>query len=157
MGAFASEISKRYGCLVVVFEPIFFDKIPKLQNVIVVDKAIGGKSGHALFNIRNDSTGMFQESEVSKIVSVIGIEDVLAGFPDRQIDLLKLNVEGMEFDILEAILEKGLAKRFVSIQVQFHSFIPDCESRLKSIREGLLKTHEMQWGKDWWFESWKLK
>ena len=44
-----------------------------------------------------------------------------------------------------------------NIQVQFHDFVLDAESRMKSIQADLRKTHELTYQYDFVWENWKLK
>jgi hypothetical protein len=73
------------------------------------------------------------------------------------VDLLKLNIEGAEYDVLDRIIELNLLPHIKNIQIQFHRFVPDCERRRNVIRNYLSKTHTCVWNYDWIWEGWKLK
>ncbi len=74
-----------------------------------------------------------------------------------QVALLKINIEGGEYDLLERLLETGLVGQFQHLQVQFHRFVPDAEKRRDFIRTGLAHSHEERWCYPWVWESWTLK
>ena len=70
-------------------------------------------------------------------------------------DLVKINIEGMEFDILPYILANGCTDCYY--QIQFHDFVSGAEEKREAIRETLRKTHDEMWCYDWVWESWKPK
>ena len=40
-----------------------------------------------------------------------------------KIDLLKINIEGGEYEVLENLIENDLIKNIDNIQIQFHDFV----------------------------------
>ena len=75
----------------------------------------------------------------------------------RKIDLLKINIEGGEFDIIPAIIESGDVKNVSYLQIQFHNFITHANEQRIIIRNQLAITHLEIWNYDFVWESWKLK
>lgn len=153
-GEFALDVLRRYGCYVTVFEPIsvFAEMIRNSlrswgDRIEVVNAAIGGKARLEEFHIQNDSTGIFSTSQRVEGCPILDVADVLNEFPS--VDLLKLNIEGMEFEVLERIIELDLVGKLKNIQVQFHPVAPDCEARYKAIRSDLLKTHKLTLDHGW--------
>ena len=71
-------------------------------------------------------------------------------------DLLKLNIEGGEFSVLEALLDRDLVKKIGNIQVQFHGCIPDAAARRDKIRERLAATHHLTYDAPFVWENWEL-
>ncbi len=161
-GDFAAKIHERYGCTVVVLEPIreFFEKICERfkdnKKVSVINCAIGPKSGDETFFIKGTMTGKFTEGD-AEVVNVRSMSFLSPFIRHDRISLLKLNTEGSEFDVLDDIIENQLVTRFDNIQVQFHKVIPDAEKRRDAIRERLKETHEEQWCFPWCWESWRIK
>jgi FkbM family methyltransferase len=80
-------------------------KLNQLDGVSPVPKAVGAKKGSAELYIHERNVGGHSfypaqaSSQKSVTVEVIDLDTVLDGFPD-QVDLLKLDCEGAEFDIL---------------------------------------------------------
>jgi hypothetical protein len=68
-----------------------------------------------------------------------------------------VNIEGGEYELLEAMLQQGLAGRVRYFQIQFHDHVPGAEERAGRIRQGLAATHELQWSFPWIWESWRRK
>lgn len=159
-GDFAVKIAEKYGCFVAVFEPIsdyaqnIFLRIGT-SKITVYNCAIGDSIRTQNIHRSDNSTGFFSKSSVSGEVSVKKLRDFLIGGID--IDLLKLNIEGSEFEVLEDILQSGTAKQFKNIQVQFHKVVPDYEARYEAIRAKLLKTHELTYDFPWHWQNFRLK
>ena len=65
--------------------------------------------------------------------------------------------EGGEFEFFEKILSSNLALKFDNIQVQFHDFVPDSDSRMKQIQNELSKTHFLTYQFEYVWENWKRK
>ena len=75
------------------------------------------------------------------------------------VKLMKLNIEGGEYDILEYLIKTGNITRFENLQIQFHD-IPEIngEQRMIKIQNELQKTHELEWAyRPFIHESWKIK
>lgn len=164
-GNFANEICRKYGCDVLILEPVnkFLDIIQKRfqgsGKIVILPVALCGTySGIIDIHVQNDSTGAFAgSSEIEQCVSVSVERLFKAIIRDKIVDLMKLNIEGLEFEVLEQMLELGLHLRVKNIQVQFHTCAPNYEARWKAIREGLLKTHELTFDAPWCWENYRLK
>ena len=81
-------------------------------------------------------------------------EKELAG---RTVDLMKVNIEGGEYELLEHLIAKGLVPRIRNIQVQFHEdVIPRAARRMERIQSSLAKTHHLTWQERFIWENWEL-
>jgi FkbM family methyltransferase len=156
-GRWLKEISDRYGCKITAFEPCraFYekclDRFVLYPKVTVIHAALGGSDRHETIGVQNDSTGIFCENKTERI----NVVSVVEFTKFKQYDLIKLNVEGMEFEILEALLDADAVTRFKNIQVQFHRCVPDCDRRLERIRERMSRTHSLTYCQDWVWENWE--
>jgi len=161
-GEFAKRLAAKYNCRVLMFEPIDhcdFSKIskanPRLKRYSV---AIGGRSENKMFSIQNDSSGQFGTSGPKTEVRVLSVLDAMTLTGCRGGDLLKINIEGMEYELLEHLIENDLCKCFDNIQVQFHTNAPDWKIRLAKIHAGLNRTHNVTWGTHMMLHvNWKRK
>lgn len=75
----------------------------------------------------------------------------------KQIDLLKINIEGGEFPLLEHLLNSELMVKINHLQVQFHDFAEDAVSRRDLIRRKLVITHTQEWCYPFVWESWRRR
>ncbi len=77
----------------------------------------------------------------SVVVRIRRITDVIDALSVRQVDLLKLNIEGGEYEVLDCLLKAGYLERITNLQVQFRSFSDDSERRRNAIQDLLRSTH----------------
>ena len=119
---------------------------------------LSSKSGWFEINLNNNESSfkkvglgdISQEAEVrsiTKVATELGIE---------KIDLIKINIEGGEFDLLPEIIDSGLIKRIKYIQVQFHNFDAEAADARFRIRSMIKQTHREMWNYDFVWESWEL-
>ena len=165
IGDYAEDVYKKFGCQIFVFEPVpsFFNQCVERFSgnplVTCLNYGLSSKSGWFEIILNNnqssfnkaDLTGIKQKAEVrsiSEVVSELGIE---------KIDLIKINIEGGEFDLLPAIIDSGLISRITYIQVQFHNFDPNAIEARSKIRQALEKTHREMWNYEFLWESWELR
>lgn len=156
-GEFANSVERRYGCKVWMFEPIFEFPLLYSSKLIWFRCAVGARSGIERFGVGDDWTGKYlaDDKHEKRIVPVLGISDVMCDI--SHVDLLKLNVEGMEYEILEEMWNADIYEKFGNIQVQFHQNVPDFQERYENIAVALRHSHELEWRTPFIWESWKLK
>lgn len=161
-GNFSLEISRKYACRIIAFEPIALmahvaaARLIAYPKVNVYTLGIGGRTRTESFHHKGDMTGMNSEGCTSEEVKIRDVVEVLDEFGLTSVDLLKLNVEGMEYEVLERILDAGLAPRFKNLQVQPHAFT-GAEARWDAIKDRLSATHELEYDAPWCWTGWKLK
>jgi FkbM family methyltransferase len=98
-------------------------------------------------NIQGRSVGsgsgagfMPDESDNILIRDFVEFVDELA--IDR-IDLLKVNIEGPAYDLIEHLDRAGILQNIHELQIQAHDFEDDCFDRLLSMHRILSKTHRL--------------
>ncbi len=162
-GNWSMEIWKRYGCRIFAFEPMmpfYWNCLRNLSpvGVAVLPYGLGDCPRITEFLVHGSMSGMFgNELDESVEVEIISLHEFLSQMKIDMVDLIKLNVEGMEFEILEHIIAGGLQASFRNIQVQFHSNAPKAEERWHEIRFALEKTHEITFHEVWCWTNFKLK
>ena len=166
-GNFAADVFCKFGCRIEVFEPVgpFADGVEDrfAQNPLVTVHrfGLGGES-------RRDSI-LVDEGASSAVLTPVGVEaereeieirdvvEVMDSLDRDEIDLLKINIEGGEYELLERLLSTGRASRIHHLQIQFHPRVPDAEPRRRAIQEGLSETHRQMWDYPWIWESWERR
>ena len=73
----------------------------------------------------------------------------------QRIDLMKINIEGEEFNLLPRLLDSSLVQICRNLQIQFHDFVENSEILRKNMRSELEKTHHMTYDYFIW-ENWEL-
>lgn len=157
-GNWAAAITEKYNCNILVFEPLstYANQIRerlKGKKVLVVQAALSNKDEVVLMAPGGDASSIFIDGENKEEVQCVSVEDVMSRF--SEVDLMKINIEGSEYDLLEAMIAYGLHTKVKNIQVQFHRFIEDCAERRDAIQSELAKTHKLTWHYDWIWENWE--
>jgi len=158
-GQFASDIYARFRCRVHVYEPIEeFASIIERRFAANPDIAIhkyglaGSKREENLY-VDEDATSSMVDSGKLQQVSLASVVDEVDAVGD--IALMELNIEGGEYEVLEALIASGRIKRIRYLQIQFHDFVPNAVDRRQSVLEGLSSSHSVQWVYPFLWESWK--
>jgi FkbM family methyltransferase len=160
-GDWAAAINGSYGCGVYVFEPIpqycaqirlRFDKNPA---VTVFEFGLAAQSGVETISIAGESSSIHRGGGRQIQIRLEAIGDFLRQHPLEQIDLMKINIEGAEYALLDHMLAVGLAERCVDLQIQFHDFVPDALERRATIRRQLARTHALTYDYPFVWENWR--
>jgi FkbM family methyltransferase len=169
-GEWASLFAADHACRIFSYEPTpeFFHiargRLFPFENVTVKNYGLGAKTELRTFRIKGGMTGPWADNGPTEIVELVAIDEELKRLGVEWVDLAKINIEGSEYDLMEAILNEGLAPRFRNLQIQYHG-IPDLnpQERWKKIRERLAETHTLEYGDpsmsfvDNSFEGWSRK
>ena len=163
-GNWANEIYKKYGSNIYVFEPIdsfcniINEKFINNDSITVLNFGLSNKNEKASMSIDADSSGIFnlkgknlQEIELKNISEFI-IENNI-----KIIDLMKINIEGGEYDLLLELIKNKHILNIKNIQVQFHDFIDNAIIKREKIQLKLRLTHDMIYNYEFVWENWKLK
>lgn len=164
-GDFASAVSSRYDCKVYIFEPVpeFHQKcMERFQDESkVVCFNYGLSSEDNLLEIglaENSSSFASPHAQGATLqVRVRSIVECIRELGLDRIDLMKINIEGGEFDVLPALIKSGDIEKVRYIQIQFHNFVDNAAKRRDAIRAALANTHSEMWNYTFVWESWKLK
>jgi FkbM family methyltransferase len=162
-GQWASDIFGRYGCTIHVFEPVpaFADNIRRRfsRNPRIHVHSFGLAAAGRVVRMYEaaDSSSLFQRSRNNIVVKLTGIAEFLEEEGIGQIDLMKINIEGGEYDLLEFLIERGLTYRIHDLQIQFHDFVDEAERRMYAIQQHLARTHYQTYAYEFVWENWRLK
>ena len=169
-GAFAENIYNKYKSNIYIFEPLpnFINEIrgkfKENNKVRVFDYGVGGKTEDLVMVISEDASYLVSHREVENIegknTSTVKIKSFKDAYDETEvdkIDLMKINVEGAEYEIMQNIFDNDLVSKINNFQIQFHNVTNDSERLLLDIREKLSETHTLDWKFDWVWENWSLK
>ena len=164
-GQWASDIYCKYACKLFIFEPskIYYHKL--------VDKFTPNKDFQVFqfgLSSSNQKLKLFQQKDGSSIhiskqdgkFELIELKDASEFLNQTSIisiDLMKINIEGGEYDLLEHLIKTGWIDKIINIQVQFHDFVENAEARMLAIQNDLAKTHELTYQYKFVWENWRLK
>ena len=150
-GEWASEIYKRYQCKMVLIEPGPW-VLDCQEWARVINKAAGTKDGVQKYGGDFYYTSSFEPGE--KEYKTFDINSLLSRFDE--IALLKMNIEGAEYDLLGHIYRAGMVSRIKDLQIQFHLVeSEDSMMRYEVISELLSETHSPTWEYPFCWENWR--
>jgi len=167
IGNFAADIFCKYNCNIYIFEPVteLYEKIkvrfgnnPKVK---VFHAGLSDISSTATISVSGTSSSIFKknsdEMEKSQEIKLISVVDFIKNHGIKEIDLMKINIEGGEYSLLESLIKHNLLDITRYYQIQFHNFIPDAKEKRENIRTELSKTHRLLWDYPFVWESWEAK
>ena len=163
-GQWASDIFGRYACTVHVFEPVpaFADRIAArfAANPRVVPHPYGlaGSSRDAYIALHADGSSVIDRGDREQVpIRLVGVDEAFAALELGEVDLMKVNIEGLEYELVERLLETGFLARVRDLQVQFHDFVPDAEQRMRALRRRLAATHTLTYDFPFVWENWRRR
>jgi FkbM family methyltransferase len=160
IGDFASDIFSKYLCTVYVFEPVkrFADVIrarfANNKKIHTYEYALAEKNETRAINL-DDAASSFYRGTPNTEIKVREFGEVMNELGVKEIDLLKINIEGGEYELLPHLIHTGWIKKIKAFQVQFHEFYPDADKKMAEIHAELEKTHRMTWGFHYIWENWE--
>lgn len=163
-GNFAAEIYARYACKIKVFEPVpdFVEymrkRFHKNPDIEIYGIGLGGHTSTESMSINSVSSSVYRKVGAETIdIHIVNIVEWLEENRLEDISLMKINIEGGEYELLEKFIESKYIDKCNEILIQFHNFFPDAEKRMKEIQTKLSKTHELTFQYPFIWENWKLK
>lgn len=162
-GQWTSDIFSKYCCNIYVFEPVtaYYKAIKKRfqhnKKIRVFPFGLAEENKKVILGVDENSSSMFKGNCVREVATLHNFKDFLSAHQISNIDLIKINIEGAEYDLLDSIINEGLQFCITDIQVQFHDFVPDAEKRMKGIQKILEETHEMTWQYPFVWENWRIR
>jgi FkbM family methyltransferase len=161
-GEFAQKIAKKYNCFVIGFEPIgtyFCEAVQNLREfnkVKIYNYGLGSRSRQERISLEKDSSSIYKRYHLSQAIMIHSFSEIINQLSLVSIELIKINIEGCEYELLETMIENNMQRLFKNIQVQFHDFVPGCYDKRNSIIDSLLETHEPTYCYPFVWENYRL-
>lgn len=164
LGDFAENINRKFNCQVHVFEPVssFYrhcvERFLANPSIQLHNYGLSCASGcfEIVLNSNESSFHRVDQPGTREWAELRSIGEVVAELGVDRIDLLKVNIEGGEFQLLPEIIRSGLIRKIRYLQIQFHNFDLDAPAARSRIRHDLSATHRQMWNYDFVWESWEL-
>jgi FkbM family methyltransferase len=162
-GQWASDIYSRYCCRVAIFEPVdrFADNIrvrfAKNDKMQVYQYCLGCYSRMETISVCGTGSSVFKKAEQSEPIKIIDVAEWFADENITSVQLMKINIEGGEYELMERLIATGLVNIVENIQVQFHEISGDSAERMKNIQASLKKTHTPIYQYRFVWENWERK
>lgn len=162
-GQWASDIFSMYLCTIHIFEPVsafaegIVKRFSKNPKIVVHKVGLSNKTRRAMISCEEDGSSTFRQGTCAEEILLVRASDFLQNSGIGSVDLMKINIEGGEYDLLEHLLAAGLVRHCRNIQVQFHDFVPDASRRMKNIQQQLAITHFLTYQYPFVWENWRLR
>lgn len=160
-GDWAQQIYDRYSCNVHVFEPHprFYQECRQRfdtnDNVSVYNYGLSNSEGKFSISDDGDASSFAKVGRNGPSIDC-NLRSAHEAFGDiglSDIDLLKINIEGGEFQVLPNLFRNEWMARIRFLQIQFHT-VGNFKSERDSIRKQLSVTHSEQWCYEFVWEGW---
>ena len=163
-GDFASNLFARMPCKIHIFEPVpkfalnIKNRFKKNQNIICNEFGLYSKNEEKLINVLEDNTSSYKNKKLKNSNTAnIKLVDILEYLEDKKIDiidLMKINIEGAEYEILPYLIKTKKINSIKQILIQFHDIERDSIEKRNNIRENLKKTHVCKFCYEFAWELW---
>ncbi len=164
-GDFASNIHDKYKCTIYVFEPhpVFYrhcvERFQDNDKIIPFNFGISDVTGSFDISDDADASSFLHVSSADQRAITCKIKEfcqVLKDLNVHHIDLIKINIEGGEYPLLEYLIKKNMLHIARAYQIQFHNFVDDAEHKYNFITHHLSKTHMRTWCYKFVWENWHI-
>ncbi len=161
-GQWASDIFSKYLCKIFVFEPSkpyaanIKSRFSRNKFIQVFDFGLGQSEKVLKLYSSNDSSSVFKKHGIAYDIEIRNATNFISSKGITKIDLIKINIEGGEYELLEDLIRSEMIKNIKNIQVQFHDFVPNAFEKMKSIQNALQKTHSLTYQYEFVWENWVL-
>ena len=168
-GNFSSDLYARMPCKIYIFEPIkkyhlIIKNRFKLNNMIkIFPYGLSDKTESNFIEIKGECSSTFinkyenYENKTIEKIKLFDIDEFIEEKNINKIDLMKINIEGGEYNVIQRLIEKNKVQNIKYLQIQFH--ILDKKSKIKRdyIRKLLQKTHNCEYCYEFVWENWIRK
>jgi len=163
-GNFTSSIYEKYRSNIYLFEPhpkffkICSKKFKNNKKIKLFNFGLSNKNSKLALSDNDVGSSFvnFPKNKESLICKINKISDFIENNKIKNVDLMKINIEGGEYALLQELIDKKMIHIFQNIQVQFHNFEKDDVNKKKNISKQLQATHNKSWCYEFVWENWEL-
>jgi FkbM family methyltransferase len=164
-GDWSQKLWDRYQPTIYGFEPApsGYQSMAKRfygnEKVNAYEFGLGGSDSTASLALKGPGSSIYDEAGRfgSVDVRIRDVADVLDELGLDQLDLVKINIEGGEYDLLDRLAETGWLSRIRLVLIQFHEWHPRAYWRRAQNRRALRRRHEEVWNYPWVWEYWRRR
>jgi FkbM family methyltransferase len=163
IGGFAAAIHGETGAEVHLFEPVarFQAACEKRfagnSRIHVHGFGLGEADGRFAISDANEASSLFAGNrDGGEMVEVRAAGPAVAALGIARIGLVKMNIEGAEYQVLPALLDAGIVARSRFLLIQFHT-VGDWVAERERLRRRLAETHDEIWCYEFVWEAWQRR
>lgn len=161
-GEWADNIYKKYSPSIFVFElvkqyyEIIQEKFSENEKVSSYPFGLSNANKNMDIALQEDGSSTIKiDSDNIEKADLIDVFEFFENEGFEDVGLMKINIEGGEFDLLNRMIEKGLIGKCENLQIQFHDFFPEARELREKIRGELSKTHKLTYDYYFVWENWE--
>jgi FkbM family methyltransferase len=161
-GQWTADIHCMYGCRSYVFEPVvefaanIKHRFRKNKKVDVFPFGLSDDNKTISLTTNADGSSQFKPGENVVEAQLVKASEFIEEHGIEWIDLMKINIEGGEYDLFDHLIEIGFLTKVRNFQVQFHDWSPDAKHRLAKVQAALKKTHRITYQYNTVWENWEI-
>lgn len=147
------------------------EKFKGNNKIFIYNFGLSNISKEIMVSFDGEGTSMFKKYNIDKCVKsyVKDIKEFVDENNIEKIDLIKINIEGAEYNLLDRIINSGLINKIDNLQIQFHKIykgylywqpfyvIPSVKKRRRAMQKRLEKTHHLTYNYSFTWENWEKK
>lgn len=162
-GQWADDLYARHPCRIQIFEPVerFADAISERfrtnADITVHRFALGARNRDEPISVCGASSSAYKRRADTETIRYVDVQDWFETNAIDSVQLMKINIEGGEYELLERMIETNLTRRVDNLQVQFHYFATDAAARMERIQSALETTHRPTYQYRFVWENWQRK
>lgn len=164
LGDWTEEALKYHPTATVfVFEPVssYFNIIKSRYaenpNVKVFNFGLSDKTKSIDISVGGDSSSTHRSVGGFEKIKLKNISDFIKEESIENIDLIKINIEGEEYPLLEFMISSNDLTKFNNFLIQFHTFVDNYDNRRRVIQYDLSKSYSQIFNFEMIFEGWTKK
>lgn len=165
IGEWSEKVWNRYRPTIYTFEPApgahrqVVAKFGDNDKVHTFPYGLGAADTTASLALAAAGSSIYDDVGAMGTVDV-EIRDVAAVLDElglERLTVLKVNIEGGEYDLFDRLDETGWLPRIDHVLVQFHEWHPKAYGRRRRNRKAFARSHDEVWGWSWVWEYWRRK
>jgi FkbM family methyltransferase len=160
-GQWASDIFAKYGCAIHIFEPVesfakaLTARFASQPRITINNFGLAASSRREMISLADNASSLFIDAKNKQLIHLVAASEYFMTHDISAIALMKINIEGGEFELLEHLIDTRLIRQIANIQIQFHHFVADAEYRMRQIQDRLCETHRVTWQYPFVWENWE--
>lgn len=161
LGDSIHEYRSRYDAKVIGLEPVsafrkvLEDRFNEDTCVSILDVGVSDRTESLVIDYSDDETSFYRKGPNSETIHCMDIVNLLDSF-EQLPKVLEINIEGVEFRVLDRLLTSVHANSVQTLLIQFHSFVEDSDLLRVQIRKRLGQNYKEIFCYPFVWERWDL-
>lgn len=160
LGEYSERLYRKYNCYIYVFEPIseysnfIQSRFENNERIKTFNFGFSDNQEYVFIYKNNNKTSLWKQTGIKEKIEVRKISQFINEKKISKIKLIKLNVEGSEYKIIDDLFKNNLLEKIEIVLVQFHDFIPGYKEKKAKSYEQLNVNHKIDYSYEFVWERW---